>query len=421
MAARHSSMLPDSTLSIATTIQLRDIGALIKIADRIHRFPAKMSPKLAQSFLESTLSGLPDCEHRQLRFHDPLCGSATTALTARGLGFSVSGCDISYPAYIIGLAKLYRLPDKALNELTVFPQSIELSGKAKPMRQWPNWQIWYTGSTLRCLEDLAFSIFEVRRKAFFPHLLTALFQTVWDVSSADKRVIVPTRSRFSKKPPVLSPSQVLCDFRIRLARILRAQEALRMLNFGCDRPDIRLASALEEDGWPRYKVDVVLSSPPYGCGIDYERAFRLQMRIWKPFVNSDYRRSQIIGRINRLEAGIEALPVSERKSLWYRKVHTTRERFRPFLQYLGDMRQFLSVSHRHISKQGRLCLVIGNPEIARHQIPLARIVRKLAESEGFILQTQPGWDRIRGRIQQFRLRSATQHIKKEALLVLRPM
>jgi hypothetical protein len=202
---------------------------------------------------------------------------------------------------------------------------------------------------------------------------------------------------------------------------LKAQEALRILNFNCDRPDIRQASALNEGGWPQDKVDVVLSSPPYGCGIDYERAFRLQMRIWKPFVQSQYPKSHVIGRITCVEAGLEALPVSEQESAWFGEVHTRNERFRPFLQYLSDMRQFLRLSHRHISNQGRLCLVIGNPEIARHQIPLARIVRKIAESEGFVLQTQPSWDMVRRRVQQFRLRSATQHIKKEYLLEFRPM
>jgi len=397
-----------------------ELPHLLRKADWIHRFPAKMSPGLAHSFLESVAQEYAGTS--ELRFHDPMCGSSTTALVARILGFTVSASDILFPACIISTAKLYRLSDYSLKDLVDFSDSIEVSGSVRPSRPWNNWRIWYTPTVLRCLEDIAEGVFEIQRKAFFAHMLTALFQTAWDVSAADKKVIVPTRSRYSRAPPRLSASDVLAVLGRRLGRILRAQGVLRQLGFSSERPEVRQADALQDEGWPKDPVNIVLTSPAYGCGIEYERAFRLQMRFAKPFLSHSYSDSRLIGRRTHIVASLDSLPSREQRSRWCRNVSgADPTRFRMFLQYAQDVRSFLRIAHSHLSKNGRLCLVIGNPQIARNPIPLTRIIRGLGEEEGFRLAGSPDGDWIKNRIQQFKLRSATSHIRQEFLLNFLPV
>jgi len=392
---------------------------LVRQADRIHRFPAKMAPRFAYSVLKPILSSHPP---GTIRFHDPLCGSGLIALVARSLGASVSASDISYPAVIISRAKLTRLSDKSMRDLLEFSSDLEVSKNPRPRFPWPNWNIWYTAKVLRCLEDIADSVYEERRRTFFPHILTALSQTVWDVSSADKKVMVPTRSKYSFMPN-LSARDVLANLRQRLGRLVLAQDALGKLGVSTEIPAIYQSNSLCKGGWRTGTKDVIMSSPPYGCGINYERVFRLQMRVFSRFLSSSYSpRTRMLGRIAYLTAGTETLPDSETRSGWYRtlsKDDQAKERLQMFLQYVHDFRVLLGLCARHLSEQGALHLVIGNPEIRKRKIPLTRIIETIAKEEGLQLMMTPRHDRIRNRVQQFKLRSATGPIKEEFLLSFR--
>ena len=275
---------------------------------------------------------------------------------------------------------------------------------------------------LRCLEDICECLQSQTRKIFFPHLLTAFFQTVWDVSAADKNVIVPTRSRYSRDPPKLSPNKVLNNLHYRLERILTAQKALAKLGFPMQKPSVRQANSLTEAGWDDERKDVILTSPAYGCGINYERIFRLQMRIWESCVgeSSVNPRSHLVGRASNLHAGPDVLPESEQQSDWYKSAaESSPQRLRMFVQYADDLRTLLHLCSQHLSKRGVLGLVMGNPQIAKRKIPLTRIVRKIAEEEGFVLQGRPHCDPIRTRSQNLTLKDATGPIKEEYLLNFR--
>src|SRR5436190_18826323 len=98
-----------------------------------------MSPKFAYSFLKTNLVGE---SAKGIKFHDPLCGSGTTALVARSLGFSVSASDAMYPAAIITKAKLRLLSKSALNELVEFGTTLRVSSGSKPRNPWPKYKVW---------------------------------------------------------------------------------------------------------------------------------------------------------------------------------------------------------------------------------------------------------------------------------------
>lgn len=376
-----------------------------------------MSPRVALSFLVPILESHELGIERRIRFHDPMCGSGTTALVARALGCAVSASDIMYPAATIAKAKLSRLSDNSLKELCEFPKSLEVSNKGGPDDQWQNWRLWYTPNVLGTLEDISRALAKTRTREFFPHLLTALFQTAWDVSAADKGVAVPTRSRFSASPPNLSRKKVIATFGLRLRRIVKGQTALKELFFSTTKPMVRQANALDEREWPDDRIDVILTSPPYGCGVDYGRAFRLQMRFGRLFASKSYPKSNFVGRISPLNTESDAISNFDSKAKWIRGIASSNEdRLRMFGQYVQDLQKLIETSARRLSKNGNLCLVIGNPQIARQEVPLVGIVQELASKEGLKLDSYPQTDRIRTRMQNFRLRSATSHISKEYFL-----
>jgi len=349
-----------------------------------------------------------------------MCGSGTTALTAYALGFSVVASDLMYPAFTITSAKLHRLSQESIRSMTEVSDAIELSRRKNAYRKWLNWDLWYTPKVLGSLEQICEQIEEVRNRAFFPHLLTAFFQAAWDMSSADRNVIVPTRSQFNRSPPRLRGKQIAGIFRRRVGRMIGAQTALETLGLGRSRPKVRRANALEEGEWPANRFQIIMTSPPYGCGVDYERAFRLQMRFWNRFLPRPERVSQLIGRRGNLSENEQALPFSEHKAKWCKTVRRLDEgRLRMFLQYVADMKTFLGVCSHRLDSGGVLCLVIGNPEIARVKVPLVRIIRKLAEEKGFTSMNDPEPDMIRTRIQNFNLRSATGPINREYVLNFR--
>jgi hypothetical protein len=390
----------------------------IREADRIHRFPAKMSPSVAFSFIARYRE---ENHRRKIRFHDPLCGSGTTLLVARSLGLTVSGADALYPAVTISRAKLIRLTPEKLWEMREFGQQLTVSSSSIPKCVWPNSSLWFSERTLRRLQELAESIVEIQKEPFFPHVLTAFFQTIWDVSSADKSVIVPTRSDYSRKTRRVRPERVLPIFHERLDRIDTAQQALRTLSIDPGSCHVTHSDALDRRTWPDHQLDLILTSPPYGCGIDYERAFRLQMRVWAPFMKRKPRDFELIGRQRPLKED-NGLPGYGYWKFIRRKAvaNGSHERWQMFFQYLEDIVRLLRVSRSKLSRKGRLCIVIGNPQINKIRVPLLHILERLASNEGFKLEATPASDRIRTRLQNLRLRSATGPIRREYLVSLLP-
>ncbi|MCK4444492.1 MAG: hypothetical protein KAW09_08110 [Thermoplasmata archaeon] len=334
----------------------------------------------------------------------------------------MSAADLLLPAVVTTRAKLIRLGPTGLERLERFPEHLHMSEETEVKYPWPNWDIWYSSTVLRSLEDIRDQILLFRRNHCFPHLLTSLFQTAWDVSAADKRVIVPTRSKYSRRAPRLSADQVRHQFLQRTERILRAQRALTELGISLGRPKVWTGDSLTPTAWPSSRLDVILTSPPYGCGIDYVRASMLQMNLCdlhSPYL--DVRR-KMIGRSRYLYDDGHGLPeFSPREEKLLKEIAALApSRSEMFNQYLVDVRTFLVQAHAHLLDDGILGIIMGDPQIAMKRVPLSSLVTRIAENEGFELIEKPATDRIRNRIQNFNPRSATEPIQREVLLTFSP-
>jgi len=160
-----------------------------------------------------------------------------------------------------------------------------------------------------------------------------------------------------------------------------------------------------------------LTSPPYGCGLNYARALSLQMHIWNPKVSSSEWARKMLGRRNYVDPDEKSLPSAITREDWFRTLsEASPHTLGMLIQYLNDMSEFFSVAKRRLADNGKLGVVIGNPEVSRVRIPLNKALPILAEDAGLTAYGECEEDRIKSRVQNFKLRSATSPIQSEHLL-----
>ncbi len=389
--------------------------------DNIHRYPAKMFPPLANLFLDRALDrlGRPP---REATLFDPYCGSGTALLLGKLRGMRVAGSDLLEMAVIIASAKINLLTMKELDVLGSACQ-VKIARKHIPDRldAWEYRDLWFADEVYGTLMALREWVSQFRDAAAYPHLMTALGQTVWDVSAADPDVIVPTRSKRSPTPPLLTADDVIRQFRRRAERVVEAQTRLRERQLPRCRSRVKLADARCPSTWPVRYYDIVLCSPPYGDGIDYRRALSLQSRFFQfedRFCGQKLTEC-LTGRRSHMAATTleEHVPVVVRGCRWFRALVTAApDRALSLACYLGDLRCALQALRSRFFSDGLLGMVIGDPEMAGVRIPLASLVSFLALQEGFAFASPPTCDQIRKRCQTPVRRSSREPISREYLL-----
>ncbi len=399
-------------------------------ADRIHRFPAKMAIGLGEVFIQRVLPAVTqEGDLSGQTFYDPMCGSGTTALVARAFGLSAACSDLLPTSTIIAAAKLNRLPERNLLELVEFSESNHLTGNLSPIWLWPTALQWYPSRALRALQDIRVAIEAFRRFRQFPHLMTALSWTSWDASSADPAIMVPTHSRASPWNRAISPERVQERFRRRLQTIISAQGALGELDIDTGRVAVWNGSALDPATW-RQRPRFILTSPPYGLGIDYVRAASLQWHILFPDIETAAVRPKTLGRSRRprslgriARTGFDASILGPRfgEGKWWNVMQRDQpSRAQDFLVFLNELSTFLAVARNHVRPDGVFGIAIGDPETCWTRIPLTAIVRDLATGAGFRQAYPDLHSGLRRRFQATDRRSSAAAIKSETLLTFVP-
>jgi len=397
---------------------------IISRADRIHRYPAKMTPKLAHHFLRRVCDNSHKADEQVVL--DLFCGSGTTLLVAGTLGFRIAGCDLLEVPTHITRAKLFRLKRCATEPLHQgLALSVEDIHNLNDLDEWEYRDLWFDDDVYRSLMGIRSWVYQFRNHPAHSHLLTALSQVVWDVSAADPNIIVPTRSKRSPKAPQIPSEIVLEKFKERLLRIHQAQKCLSQLDFPFTAPRICVGDAKDPTTWPIQEFDYIITSPPYGDGIDYRRAVSLQTRFFDMEGPNEERsiRERIIGRKSKLIGAdkISVLPKQEQEADWVRKVKSkSNDRLSSLLSYVDDMNKVFEAIYHFINCRGRMGVVLGNPEVSGIRIPLARVICRLAEELGWSLVRKPEYDLIKNRYQTPIRRSSLDPIPEEFLLEFKP-
>ncbi|MBD3387369.1 MAG: hypothetical protein GF416_00280 [Candidatus Altiarchaeales archaeon] len=412
----ESSFLEETELNQGMSNDILD-------ADHIHRYPAKMTPKIANYVLKNACNEF-DKEPDKIQVFDPFCGSGTTLLVARSYGFSVSGVDILRVPVLIAKAKLTKLNNQNLKRLqTALDLDAEDIQTFNGLDSWENRDIWFKDEVYGYLMSLRDWINTYQNKYVYPALFTALSQVVWDVSAADSGVIVPTRSKRSPVAPDFSQEEILEKFKKRVEKILLAQKIFSNSKF--PNPNVKLSTgdSKNNSSWPIDNFDLVITSPPYGDGINYRRAVSLQTRFFglENEDDGEFIRKTIIGRASyHHDISEKTLPNKEKKSRWVTSIRSRSEkRLESILSYVQDIRLTFRELREKINPQGKAIFVIGHPEVSGIKVPLSRVLVNIAEEEEWQLAETPICDSIKNRVQTPIRRSSTNPISEEYILQFR--
>lgn len=384
--------------------------------NRIHHYPAKMATELGNYFIQEYTG------KRKGTMFDPFCGSGTTLLLSKLNGFDVYGCDMLKVAVQVSKAKSLTLGPTERQDIREFQSDLEIT-RPNHLDDWENRRMWFNDEVYLDLMGIRNEIEKYEGEQIYPALFVSLSNVVWEVSSADADILVPTRSKKSKTRPFYSTSEIKSMFRETLTKILGIQQ-LHDDNVKNEKAVIKKGDAKTKETWPGSDFDMILTSPPYGDGINYRRSVSLQTRFFglEDKIHEEKTTKHLIGR--------KYYHLSEDDDLAFDKEYLERPIFEQIKQnnpdrvstvitYLDDMKVTLENMTDRLNNDGLIGLVIGNPEVAGNRVPLHELIIDLANDSGLELADDPKKDEIVSRFQTPVRRSSNEPIRYEYLILLR--
>ena len=342
----------------------------------IHPFPARMASEIALRALSDVPAGGLVC--------DPMCGSGTVLREASNRGFTAIGRDIDPLAILI--AKVWNTPIDA-NHLR-HASNVALADATSVRNQnyggdWLNGDLettkfvryWFAQSQRAQLRKLAI-VLQQRRGPIADALRLALSRTIITKSggaslASDISHSRPHRTRETNEFDVFEGFA----------------KSVRSIATSLER-DPPSGSAVVRRGdatklrWPgESSVDAIVTSPPYGSGIDYLRGHKLAL-VWLGHTISSLReiRSGSIGAQRGLEIGNDA----RRREI--AEIAGARELEGKALlvleRFAVDMKKTFSRARRMLRPGGVLVVAIGDSTVGGIHVDNAAILVDAAASSG---------------------------------------
>lgn len=383
-----------------------DVRAVCEVApelrrlNSVHPYPAKMLGEIA-----ATLLGKPQHPGRTT-FLDPMCGSGTSLLFARALGWAVVGVDTNPLALLISKLKMkagpraIAEPSRMLKDFRREFESQRARAFAKKLSaENSRLAYWFWPSCLRDLFRIRYAIASTRMEAFEEDVaLLALSRTVRSVSKADPDVVPPTISKRRRSTmPARAPS-AWGAFATNLSRIggVVGQEGLKSLG----RVPYKLIQADAQRLPLRAgSIDAVLFSPPYGSAHDYIRSTKLEQFVLQ-LCTQETLTAQASRTVGRCRSGLRRMeqptplgvPGCDRTlRLLSRRNEDCHRHMR---LYFLQMRSVFSEVHRVLRDSGSMTVVVGDRTSQHVPVRLGSHLMEIAQHVGFSVAHAPVASRI---------------------------
>jgi DNA modification methylase len=173
-----------------------------------------------------------------------------------------------------------------------------------------------------------------------------------------------------------------------------------------------------------FQPDLVLFSPPYCNAIEYWRRHRLEYFLGRFMTVDDVSQhhKKFIGR--RAVGGKSSLtpPSLDHKVCdnTIEALHTSGRRLKAWQlwHYFNDMQKRFREFYSVLPVGGHTVVVVGDSRTADHVIPTGRILRDLAQANGFVFEGEVQYA-IKNRTMQYPLKNGESKISDESIILLK--
>lgn len=360
-------------------------GDTMYLTHSLHPYPAKFPPQLPNSILS-------EFGTRGQTVLDPFCGSGTTLVEARLLGFNAIGVDINGLSSLLSKVKATPLTDDEIKSVGDFIGIIEnddfqwrMKRPQIEVKQIEGLSHWFQHNVAEELTHLLNRINQLDNDDVKDFLKIVLSSIIVKVSNQE------SDTRFAAKDKGIKDNFTFIQF------ISRAKEYLeRMAEFSKLVPSDGYLKLLNADSrhlamLADESVDIIITSPPYANTYDYYLYHKFRNR-WLD-IDVNYARNNEIG--------------SRRE---YSSLKKSSE------QWTADLKLCFAEMYRLVRKDGLAFIVIGDSVINKRLIKIDEAIRDFMPEIGFEIRRIVSSD-LAGHSRMFNP-TFTQKNKKEHLIIL---
>jgi len=342
----------------------------------VHPFPARMAASIPWEILRS--------HKQQLRILDPMAGSGTSLIVARGTGHLACGFDLDPLAVLITTvgtanAELVKIQNAAQNSLSV-AKRMDIPGRQayptsadEETKEFVRY--WFDLEARKQLTALSRAIATIEDNATRKFLWCGLSRMIITKDSGVSLARDVSHSR-PHKWFARAPVRPFDLFESAVDRVLKAslfQSSESAPTASVRRGDARKLPIEAES------IDLVITSPPYLNAIDYMRGHKLSL-VWLGHNIAALR--QIRGESVGAEAGYSEMDDEKITAICKAMGHIDRlpTRFhRMITRYVRDMDAVIKEIARVLVRNGQALLVIGDCTVRGVYIRNSIAIRMLAE------------------------------------------
>ncbi len=318
----------------------------------LHPYPAKFPPKLPRTILSKFGS-------KGQTVLDPFCGSGTTLVEARLLGFNAIGVDVNGLASLLSKVKSTPLNTDEINEVNFYISLVKnesdkwkTNRPAIRVKQISSINHWFQNNVaeeLTFLVDLVDTIDKSNVRDFLKIVISSIIVRVSNQESdtrfAAKNKNIP--NNFTFQLFILRATEYL-ERVYAFSNQLDYDSTLKVIN-----TDSRNLNMFADNS-----IDLIITSPPYANTYDYYLYHKFR-KLWLN-IDVDYARNNEIGS---------------------RREYSSLKK--PAEQWTKDLKICFSEMHRLIRKNGLVFIIIGDSIINKQLIKIDDVINDFSQEIGF--------------------------------------
>ena len=372
------------------------------LSHKWHSFPAKFYPQFVRVFMNMYNIKKTDT------VYDPYAGCGTSAVESKVMGMNYVGIDISKLAVLISKSKTSL--DLNISKTIEIKENLIQKFKSMEKHTWSYTEFeiyWYNRFNrpqIQLLNYLINEIEDIRIKEFFQVALSSILRRIANTKSGQ----IEARYEYRKaKKDVIKLFSLKVDSMLNDIKIYQIE--------GKTKCDIKLGNENASSYLPENQVDFIITSPPYGNGLDYAKIHQLSINLLygQEEVNK-FKKSQT-GTLNGINSIIHDTSFTKTGTKIISKLEKNNpSKAKAMSKYYIDMRNSIQNMYSALRTKGYAVIVIGKTRIKDYVISNDIVLSEIGKDAGFDIDKIIQWKYDKTR------RSGLEHkIKGESVIIFK--